>query len=136
MRCCEELQKVSPVAVTEAVANAALRQGNAYFSSSDAAFDDRYEAWAEWERVKAGAIPVEGGWRIYSGGPGLFVDLLVRQLAGRRRLRGEEVLAPVVADSESVGIELDAKACVKPGKIENQAHIHAQVVSLWSSLKQ
>ncbi len=103
----EELQKVSPVTVTEAVANAALRQRNAYFTSSDAAFDDRYEASAGWERVMAGGIPVEGGWRIYSGGPGLFVDLLVRRVAGRRRLHGEEVLAPVVAGSESVGIELD-----------------------------
>ncbi len=106
----DELRKVSPVAVTEAVANAALRQRNAYFTSSDATFDDRYEASAEWERVKAGSIPVEGGWRIYSGGPGLFIDLLVRRLAGRRRFRGAEILAPVVADSKSAGIELDTKA--------------------------
>ena len=60
-----ELQKVSPIAVTDAVANAALRQRNCYFTSSDAAFHDRYEASAEWERVKAGAVAVEGGWRVY-----------------------------------------------------------------------
>ena len=50
--------------------NARLRQRNAYFSSSDAAFPDRYAASADWERVKAGTIGVDGGWRIYSSGPG------------------------------------------------------------------
>ncbi len=80
-----ELQKVSPIAVTDAVANAALRQRNCYFTSSDAAFHDRYEASAEWDRVRAGAVAVEGGWRVYSGGPGLFVDLLVGRMAGSRR---------------------------------------------------
>ena len=50
----EALAVVNPIAVTERLANASLRQRNAYFSSSDAAFPDRYEASAEWERVKAG----------------------------------------------------------------------------------
>ncbi len=92
----EGLQKVSPIAVTEAVANAALRQRNAYFSSSDAAFHDRYEASAEWDRVRTASVPFEGGWRVYSGGPGLFADLLVRRMAGEKR--GSEATAPIVAD--------------------------------------
>ncbi len=90
-----ELRKVSPIAVTDAFANAALRQRNCYFTSSDAAFYDRYEASAEWDRVRAGAVPAEGGWRIYSGGPGLFADLLVRRMAGRKR--GRDGIAPIVA---------------------------------------
>ena len=73
----DELRKVNPVD-TDAVRNAALRQRNCYFTSSDAAFCDRYQASAEWGRVAAATIPVEGGWRLYSGGPGLFVKLLMR----------------------------------------------------------
>ena len=84
-----ELQKVSPIAVTDAVANAAVRQRNCYFTSSDAAFHDRYEASAEWDRVRAGAVAAEGGWRVYSGGPGLFVDLLVGRMTGSRRFGGK-----------------------------------------------
>ena len=84
-----ELLKVSPSAVTDAVTNAALRQRNCYFTSSDAAFHDRYEASAEWDRVRAGAVAAEGGWRVYSGGPGLFVDLLVGRMAGSKRFGGK-----------------------------------------------
>ena len=40
----EALLVVNPIAVTERLANASLRQRNAYFSSSDAAFRDRYQA--------------------------------------------------------------------------------------------
>jgi len=98
-----ELQKVSPIAVTDAVANAALRQRNCYFTSSDAAFHDRYEASAEWDRVRAGSVPVEGGWRVYSGGPGLFVDLLFRMSGGRRF--GRQVSAPIVADAAVIKME-------------------------------
>src|SRR6266487_1406685 len=62
----EALHVANPISVTERVANAAPRQRNAYFSSSDAAFPDRYEASAAWSRARAGTIAVEGGWRIYS----------------------------------------------------------------------
>ena len=40
----EALLVVNPIAVTDRLANASLRQRNAYFSSSDAAFSDRYQA--------------------------------------------------------------------------------------------
>ena len=62
---------VNPIAVTDRLVNASLRQRNAYFSSSDAAFRDRYQASAQWESVRTGSVPVDGGWRIYSSGPGL-----------------------------------------------------------------
>ncbi len=102
------LQTVNPVALSETVSNAALRQRNCYFTSSDAAFHDRYQASAEWSRVEAGAVGAEGGWRIYSGGPGLFADLLIRRVAGLRRRFGEEVFAPVAsADGESMVFEMD-----------------------------
>ena len=92
----DALVVANPIGVTERVPNAAARQRNAYFSSSDAAFFDRYEASAEWPRVKAGTVPVEGGWRIYSSGPGLYVGLLVGHALGTRRRFGERVREPVL----------------------------------------
>jgi 1,2-beta-oligoglucan phosphorylase len=92
----DALIKVNPIAVTEHLAGATLRQRNAYFSSSDAAFSDRYQASAEWERVRRGDIAVDGGWRIYSSGPGLYVNVLIRLALGRRRHFGERMSAPLV----------------------------------------
>jgi 1,2-beta-oligoglucan phosphorylase len=73
---------VNPIAVTDRLANATLRQRNAYFSSSDAAFRDRYQANDEWDLVKTGTIAAEGGWRIYSSGPGLYVYILIQHALG------------------------------------------------------
>jgi len=92
----DALHIANPISVTERVANAAPRQRNAYFSSSDAAFSDRYEASAAWLRVKAGTIPVEGGWRVYSSGPGLYMNVLIRHALGIRRVFGERVTEPVL----------------------------------------
>ena len=92
----EALQLASPITVTERLAHGRLRQRNAYFSSSDAAFADRYAASAEWRRVKSADVGVEGGWRIYSSGPGIFISLLVRHLLGHRRLWGEHVVQPLL----------------------------------------
>jgi cellobiose phosphorylase len=74
----EALRAINPIAVTEDLATASLRQRNAYFSSSDAAFRDRDEASAEWARVRDGKVAVDGGWRIYSSGPGIFMRLALR----------------------------------------------------------
>jgi cellobiose phosphorylase len=92
----EALHVANPISVTERVASATLRQRNAYFSSSDAAFADRYEASAAWSRVQAGTIPVEGGWRVYSSGPGLYINVLVRHALGLRRHFGKRVEQPVL----------------------------------------
>ena len=92
----DALLKVNPIAVTEHLDNASLRQRNAYFSSSDAAFSDRYEASKEWSRVKSGKIAVDGGWRIYSSGPGLYTNMLVRLAFGRRRYFGARTASPLL----------------------------------------
>jgi cellobiose phosphorylase len=78
--CREALLAVNPIAVTERLPQARPRQRNCYFSSSDAAFPDRYAAAAGWDGVYDGSVGVDGGWRIYSSGPGLFTNLLLRQL--------------------------------------------------------
>jgi cellobiose phosphorylase len=93
------LSLANPVAITERLSNAARRQSNHYFSSSDAAFANRYEASADWDRVKAGQIQAEGGWRVYSSGPGLFTNLLIRHALGRRRLWGERHETPLLDEA-------------------------------------
>ena len=97
----DSLHAVNPISVTERVANAAPRQRNAYFSSSDAAFPDRYAASTAWSRVKAGTIPVEGGWRIYSSGPGLYMNVLIRHALGIRRAFGNRFNEPVLPSALS-----------------------------------
>jgi cellobiose phosphorylase len=92
----EALRVANPITVTEHLAHASPRQRNAYFSSSDAAFPDRYGATAEWPRVKAAEIAVDGGWRIYSSGPGLYTNLLLSLALGIRRRFGERVVEPVL----------------------------------------
>ncbi len=93
----EVLAVVNPVSVGESLAQALPRQRNAFFSSSDAAFSDRYQSSADWSRVQEGSIGVEGGWRVYSSGPGLYTGLLVSQLLGRRRMWGKRISAPAPA---------------------------------------
>jgi cellobiose phosphorylase len=88
------LHIVNPAGVTDRLPRAALRQRNAYFSSSDAAFHDRYEASEEWARVRDGTIAVEGGWRIYSSGPGLYVNVLIGHAFGLRRHFGSRIERP------------------------------------------
>lgn len=96
------LALVNPIAVTERIGHASPRQRNAYFSSSDAAFRDRYQASAEWQRVKDGTIAVDGGWRVYSSGPGLYTNVLLRHAFGRRRRLGKRVEEPVLPAQLSV----------------------------------
>ncbi|MFO1046912.1 MAG: hypothetical protein U1E52_03290 [Geminicoccaceae bacterium] len=111
----EALAVANPITVTERLAHAAPRQRNAYFSSSDAAFADRYAADAEWPRVMDGTIPVDGGWRIYSSGPGLFVNLLLSHALGIRRRFGARSQEPVLpAWLGTVGVAMDRAASGQP----------------------
>ena len=93
------LSLANPIAVTDRLAHASLRQRNTYFSSSDAAFPDRYQAAADWDRVKAGDIAVDGGWRIYSSGPGLYTKSLLQNVFGFRRTRGQRSQKPLTPSS-------------------------------------
>jgi cellobiose phosphorylase len=78
------LSVVNPIAVTDVVKNAMPRQRNCYFSSSDARFRDRYEASSNYDKLRDGKVPVDGGWRIYSSGPGIYTNLVIRHLFGVR----------------------------------------------------
>jgi 1,2-beta-oligoglucan phosphorylase len=76
------LCQANPIGIRSIVPSATLRQANCYYSSSDAAFEDRYQASAEYARVIQGTIPLDGGWRVYSSGAGIALGLIVRRFLG------------------------------------------------------
>ena len=95
----QALLVANPIAVTDELPHATLRQRNAYFSSSDAAFADRYQASGEWARVRTNSIVVDGGWRVYSSGPGLYANMLIRHAFGLRRWFGKRIVTPGLRQS-------------------------------------
>ena len=109
-RLLDALALVNPIGVTERVPNARPRQSTCYYSSSDATFSDRYEAAAHYGEVMAATVPFEGGWRVYSSGPGIFLRLVVECFLGVRRrgdlLEIDPVLAPAL-DRMQATVPLD-----------------------------
>jgi CRISPR-associated protein Csx3 len=85
-----------PIGIRSIVPSAALRQANCYYSSSDAAFEDRYQASVEYERVARGAIALDGGWRVYSSGPGIALGLIVRHFLGLASEAAAVSIDPVI----------------------------------------
>jgi len=90
------LCQANPIAIGSLVPQASLRQANCYYSSSDAAFSDRYQASREYERVALGSIALAGGWRVYSSGAGIALGLIVRRLLGWSLEAQHLVLDPVM----------------------------------------
>ncbi|MFY4774068.1 GH36-type glycosyl hydrolase domain-containing protein [Metabacillus sp. RGM 3146] len=93
------LETINPVGITGTVKNAALRQSNAYFSSSDGKFPTRLEAEKNFEDLKNGSVPVKGGWRIYSSGPGIYLNQLLSNCLGIRFVNRHLVLDPVLPEN-------------------------------------
>jgi CRISPR-associated protein Csx3 len=110
LRYCEALARVGdaqrlwdglllavPLGLSDRVLVARPRQTTCYYSSSDAAFADRAEAGEHYADIARGLVPLEGGWRVYSSGPGLFLRLVVECLLGVRRRPDALELDPVLA---------------------------------------
>jgi cellobiose phosphorylase len=76
------LCQANPIGIRSIVPTATLRQANCYYSSSDAAFADRYQASEQYERIANGTIALDGGWRVYSSGAGIALSLIVRRFLG------------------------------------------------------
>jgi cellobiose phosphorylase len=76
------LCQANPIGIRSIVSTATLRQANCYYSSSDAAFEDRYQASEQYERIARGAIALDGGWRVYSSGAGIALSLIMRRFLG------------------------------------------------------
>ncbi|MBL8528689.1 MAG: hypothetical protein JNL68_13465, partial [Burkholderiales bacterium] len=90
------LCQVVPIFLDTRVPQATRRQANCYYSSSDAGFADRYEAYSQYDRVSAGHIQLDGGWRIYSSGAGIATALIFRCFLGLRVERSRLVIDPAI----------------------------------------
>jgi CRISPR-associated protein Csx3 len=90
------LMQVLPPATVSVVPGARRRQSNTYPSSSDAACLDRAEFAARYADVLTGATGLEGGWRIYSSGPGVMLRVVVHSMLGVRRRAGQVEIDPVI----------------------------------------
>lgn len=92
----DALCRANPIGLRSIVPQAALRQANCYYSSSDAAFKDRHQASAEYDRVARGEIKLEGGWRVYSSGAGIALGLITRHFLGLNHEAGSLLIDPVI----------------------------------------
>lgn len=90
------LELINPVGIQDAVPNAEIRQSNAYFSSSDGKFNTRYDAQKDFAKLRRGEVQVKGGWRIYSSGPGIYMNQLISNALGIRQDQGDLVIDPVL----------------------------------------
>ncbi|SIO18237.1 putative lysine transport system substrate-binding protein [Carnobacterium alterfunditum] len=90
---------VNPINIKTVVPNAQRRQSNAYFSSSDGAFKTRYEAAENFSKLRDGTVDVKGGWRIYSSGPGIYMNQLITNILGIRATATDLTIDPVLPDS-------------------------------------
>lgn len=102
------LCQANPIGVRSLIGSAALRQANCYYTSSDAAFADRYEARDQYERVMRGDVPTEGGWRVYSSGPGVAVRLILCCFLGLTQEKSALFLDPAIPPSlDGLRIEIE-----------------------------
>jgi cellobiose phosphorylase len=92
----EAIVQISPPLRTRTVKNALPCQANVYFSSSDGCFDNRYDAMRDFEKLRSGEISVKTGWRIYSSGPGIFLNQLISNVLGIRISLGNVIIDPVL----------------------------------------
>jgi len=109
----EQLMRINPILIDETVNNAMKRQSNTYFSSSDANFKNRYEAMQDFNKLKTGEIDVKGGWRIYSSGPGIYLNQLIGNVLGIRISNKDLVIDPVLPD-ELYGLKFHYTYLGKP----------------------
>ena len=77
---------INPIQLQERVPNAELRQANVYFSSSDGDFKTRLEAQENFGKLRDGSVGVKGGWRVYSSGPGIYLNQLISNVLGIREM--------------------------------------------------
>ena len=107
------LCQANPIAIGVIVPSATPRQANCYYSSSDAAFDDRYQASAEYQRVAQGSVALDGGWRVYSSGAGIALGLIMRcflGLSGQSQFLRVDPVIPAALDGLQVQTALLGRA--------------------------
>jgi cellobiose phosphorylase len=119
------LCQVVPIAIREIVPSASLRQANCYYSSSDAAFADRYAASDQYGDIRTGRVALDGGWRVYSSGAGIAVSLVVRRFLGINCEQREIAIDPVIPaalDGLRVRMPLYDRPCGITYSIRGRGH--------------
>lgn len=94
---------INPVLIQHSVPNARIRQSNMYFSSSEGAYNDRYDYAKNFHLLKTGDIQVKGGWRLYSSGPGIYLKQLIANVLGIR-FQGDGLVIDPVLPAELDGL--------------------------------
>ncbi|CAN7195150.1 GH36-type glycosyl hydrolase domain-containing protein [Rossellomorea sp. LjRoot5] len=107
------LQIINPIGLKDVVPNAERRQSNAYFSSSDGKFNTRYVAQERFNELRDGSVPVKGGWRIYSSGPGIYMNQLISNCLGIRQEGEDWVIDPVLPFNLN-GLRMDFEIMNRP----------------------
>ncbi len=123
------LRQAIPVGYRDVVPCGDIRQSNCYYSSSDVAFRNRYEADERYDELTTGQITLRGGWRVYSSGPGIYIGLVVSQLLGLRIESGKVIVDPVLpysldglsASMDLLGHPVTFNYAVKEGNFSPQA---------------
>ncbi|MFC6037877.1 GH36-type glycosyl hydrolase domain-containing protein [Paenisporosarcina macmurdoensis] len=121
------LETINPIGITKVVSNAEKRQSNAYFSSSDGNFKTRYEAQERFSELRTGQVSVKGGWRIYSSGPGIYMNQLISNGLGIRQQAEHLEIDPVLPASLD-GLECSFVVYGKPVTI--RYHLSGQQSAL------
>lgn len=111
------LCQATPIGLRHLIPQATLRQANCYYSSSDAAFEDRYQASAQYERIKLGKVGLDGGWRVYSSGAGIALGLIVRRFLGLNLEASALSLDPVIPTALS-GLRVELELFGQPLEIQ------------------
>jgi cellobiose phosphorylase len=120
------LSIINPIGIQQVVPNAERRQSNTYFSSSDGKFNTRYEAQERFNELREGNIPVKGGWRIYSSGPGIYMNQLISNCLGIRQVAGDLVIDPVLPQKFD-GLQFNFMFMGRP--VTFVYHLHGQDVN-------
>lgn len=104
----DALLVVNPINIRKNVKNAMYRQSNTYFSSSDAFFYDRYLAKENFEQIRNGEVLVKAGWRVYSSGPGIYLNQLISNTLGIKVLNNDLLIDPTISE-ELNNVNVDYK---------------------------
>jgi cellobiose phosphorylase len=109
----------NPIGIRSIVAQATLRQANCYYSSSDAAFEDRYQASEEYQRIGRGSIALDGGWRVYSSGAGIALGLIIRRFLGVSQEASVLRVDPVIPATLN-GLRVESSLLGRPVELNYQ----------------
>ncbi len=111
------LRQIIPIRIQDIIPQASVRQSNCYYSSSDAEIRNRYEVDERYEEIQSGKVTLNGGWRIYSSGPGIVVRLIVSHLFGIRHAFGKTIFDPVLPRRFN-GLTAQMEFCSHPVTVE------------------